>query len=249
MSITGEPEGAPMKHGMAITDLVTGMNAAQAVLAALLARARTGKGQLIDMALLDCGIALLANMASGHIVTGDEPPRLGNAHPSLAPYQLFETSDGDFVLAVGNDGQFRALCEKVIGRADLAADPRFSTSRDRVLNRDALVPELIEVFRRCPTAEWIAALQREKVPCGQVRNLKQVFASPEVAARGLVAQVPDARHGTVRLMRSPLGLRGTPPREPSAPPRLAEHTDVLLREVLGLDAEAIKALRASGAVV
>jgi crotonobetainyl-CoA:carnitine CoA-transferase CaiB-like acyl-CoA transferase len=248
MSITGEPEGAPMKHGMAITDLVTGMNAAQAVLAALLARARTGKGQLIDMALLDCGIALLANMASGHIVTGDEPPRLGNAHPSLAPYQLFETSDGDFVLAVGNDGQFRALCEKVIGRADLAADPRFSTSRDRVLNRDALVPELIEVFRRCPTAEWIAALQREKVPCGQVRNLKQVFASPEVAARGLVAQVPDARHGTVRLMRSPLGLRGTPPREPSAPPRLAEHTDVLLREVLGLDAEAIKALRASGAV-
>jgi crotonobetainyl-CoA:carnitine CoA-transferase CaiB-like acyl-CoA transferase len=249
MSITGEPEGAPMKHGMAITDLVTGMNAAQAVLAALLARARTGKGQLIDMALLDCGIALLANMASGHIVTGDEPPRLGNAHPSLAPYQLFETSDGDFVLAVGNDGQFRALCEKVIGRADLAADPRFSTSRDRVLNRDALVPELVEVFRRRPTAEWIAALQREKVPCGQVRNLKQVFASPEVAARGLVAQVPDARHGTVRLMRSPLGLRGTPPREPSAPPRLAEHTDVLLREVLGLDAEAIKALRASGAVV
>jgi crotonobetainyl-CoA:carnitine CoA-transferase CaiB-like acyl-CoA transferase len=248
MSITGEPEGAPMKHGMAITDLVTGMNAAQAVLAALLARARTGKGQLIDMALLDCGIALLANMASGHIVTGDEPPRLGNAHPSLAPYQLFETSDGDFVLAVGNDGQFRALCEKVIGRADLAADPRFSTSRDRVLNRDALVPELIEVFRKRPTAEWIAALQREKVPCGQVRNLKQVFASPEVAARGLVAQVPDARHGTVRLMRSPLGLRGTPPREPSAPPRLAEHTDVLLREVLGLDAEAIKALRASGAV-
>jgi crotonobetainyl-CoA:carnitine CoA-transferase CaiB-like acyl-CoA transferase len=248
MSITGEPEGAPMKHGMAITDLVTGMNAAQAVLAALLARARTGKGQLIDMALLDCGIALLANMASGHIVTGDEPPRLGTAHPSLAPYQLFETSDGDFVLAVGNDGQFRALCEKVIGRADLAADPRFSTSRDRVLNRDALVPELIEVFRRCPTAEWIAALQREKVPCGQLRNLKQVFASPEVAARGLVAQVPDARHGTVRLMRSPLGLRGTPPREPSAPPRLAEHTDVLLREVLGLDAEAIKALRASGAV-
>ena len=249
MSITGEPEGAPMKHGMAITNLVTGMNAAQAVLAALLARARTGNGQLIDMALLDCGIALLANMASGHIVTGDEPPRLGNAHPSLAPYQLFETSDGDFVLAVGNDGQFRALCEKVIGRPDLAADPRFSTSRDRVLNRDALVPELIEVFRRCPTAEWIAALQREKVPCGQVRNLKQVFASPEVAARGLVAQVPDARHGTVRLMRSPLGLRGTPPREPSAPPRLAEHTDVLLREVLGLDAEAIKALRASGAVV
>ncbi|MBW0003166.1 MAG: CoA transferase, partial [Hyphomicrobiales bacterium] len=248
MSITGEPGGAPMKHGMAITDLVTGMNAAQAVLAALIARGRTGKGQLIDMALLDCGIALLANMASGHIVTGDEPPRLGNAHPSLAPYQLFETADGDFVLAIGNDGQFRALCEKVIDRPDLVSDARFGTSRDRVLNRDVLVPELIEVFRKRPTAEWIAALQREKVPCGQVRNLKQVFASPEVTARGLVAEVPDARHGKVRLMRSPLALRGTPPREPSAPPRLAEHTDVILREVLGLDAAAIKALRASGAV-
>ena len=250
MSITGEPQGVPMKHGMAITDLVTGMNAAQAVLAALIARARTGngKGQLIDMALLDCGIALLANMASGHIVTGDEPPRLGNAHPSLAPYQLFETADGDFVLAVGNDGQFRALCEKVLHRPDLAADPRFSTSRDRVLNRDALIPELIAVFRTRPTAEWIAALQREKVPCGQVRNLTQVFASPEVASRGLVAEVPDARHGKVRLMRSPLALRGTPPREPSAPPRLAEHTDEILGEVLGLDAAEIKKLRASGAV-
>ena len=248
MSITGEPEGAPMKHGMAITDLVTGMNAVQAVLAALLARSRTGKGQLIDMALLDCGIALLANMASGHIVTGAEPPRLGNAHPSLAPYQLFETSDGEFVLAVGNDGQFRALCDKVIGRPDLSADPRFSTSRGRVIHRDVLVPELVAAFRTRSTAEWIAALQREKVPCGQVRTLREVFASPEVAARGLVAQVPDARHGTLKLMRSPLALRGTPPREPSAPPRLAEHTDALLREVLGLEPREIEALRASGAV-
>jgi crotonobetainyl-CoA:carnitine CoA-transferase CaiB-like acyl-CoA transferase len=248
MSITGEPGGAPMKHGMAISDLVTGMGAAQAVLAALLARERTGKGQLIDVALLDCAIALLANMASGHIVTGDEPPRLGNAHPSLAPYQMFETSDGDFVLAVGNDGQFRALCDKIIGRPDLSADPRFSTSRGRVIHRDALIPELAAAFRTRPTAEWIAALQREKVPCGQVRNLTQVFRSPEVAARGLVAEVPDARHGTLKLMRSPLGLRGTPPREPSAPPRLGEHTDILLREVLGLNAREVKALRACGAV-
>jgi len=235
MSITGEPGGTPMKHGMAITDLVTGMNAAQAVLAALLARAQTGKGQLIDMALLDCAVALLANMASGHIITGDEPPRLGNAHPSLAPYQLFETADGDFVLAVGNDGQFRALCERVIGRPDIAADPRYANSRARVIHRDALIPELIAVFRTRTTAAWIAALQREKVPCGQVRSLTQAFASPEIAARGLVAEVPDARHGRLRLMRSPLALRGTPPRQPVAPPRLGEHTDMLLREVLGLD--------------
>jgi len=134
MSITGEPHGAPMKHGMAITDLVTGMNAAQAVLAALLARARTGKGQLIDMALLDCAVALLANMASGHIVTGAEPPRLGNAHPTVVPYQVFETSDGDFVLAVGNDSQFRALCEKVVDRPDLCVDGSLPHPSDRALD-------------------------------------------------------------------------------------------------------------------
>ncbi|MFI4996466.1 MAG: CaiB/BaiF CoA transferase family protein [Hyphomicrobiales bacterium] len=248
MSITGEPDRGPLKHGMAIADLVTGMSATQAVLAALLARARTGKGQLIDMALLDCAVALLANMASGHIVTGDEPKRFGNAHPTLAPYQLFETQDGNFVLAVGNDGQFRALCERVIARPDLADDPRYSTSRARVIHREALIPELVAVFRTRATAEWIAALQREKVPCGQVRSLTQVFASPEIAARSMVAEVEDARYGTLKLMRSPLALRGTPPREPRAPPRLAEHTDGLLREVLGLGAPEIKALRASGAV-
>ncbi|SDR60575.1 Crotonobetainyl-CoA:carnitine CoA-transferase CaiB [Rhizobiales bacterium GAS191] len=248
MSITGEPGGAPMKHGMAITDLVTGMNAAQAVLAALLARVRTGKGQLIDMALLDCAVALLANMASGHIVTGAEPQRLGNAHPTVVPYQVFETSDGDFVLAVGNDSQFRALCDKVVGLPDLSVDPRFATARGRVIHREALIPELAAAFRTRPTAEWIAALHREKVPCGQVRNLTQVFASPEIAARRMVAEVQDARHGTVKLMRSPLALRGTPTREPTSPPRLAEHTAALLSEVLGLDATAIAALRASGAV-
>jgi crotonobetainyl-CoA:carnitine CoA-transferase CaiB-like acyl-CoA transferase len=233
---------------MAIADLVTGMSAAQAVLAALLARAQTGKGQLIDMALLDCAVSLLANMATGHIVAGDVPTRYGNAHPTLAPYQLFETSDGSFLLAVGNDGQFRALCEKVVARPDLPRDPRFATSRERVINRKALIPELAVAFRERPTAEWIAALQREKVPCGQVRNLAQVFASPEIAARRLVAEVEDGRHGRLRLMRSPLALRGTPTREPTAPPRLGEHTDVLLREVLGLAPSEIAALRASGAV-
>ena len=248
MSITGEPDGQPMKHGMAITDLVTGMNAAQAVLAALLARATSGKGQLIDMALLDCAVALLANMASGHIVTGDEPKRFGNAHPTVVPYQVFETSDGDFVLAVGNDTQFRALCGKVIARPELGTDPRFATARGRVINRGALIPELQEEFRKRPTADWIAALHAVKVPCGQVRNLTQLFSSPEIAARGLVAKVPDKRYGSINLMRSPLALRGTPPREPVSPPRLGEHTDELLREVLGLDAKAIARLRKAGAV-
>jgi crotonobetainyl-CoA:carnitine CoA-transferase CaiB-like acyl-CoA transferase len=248
MSITGEPDGQPMKHGMAITDLVTGMNAAQAVLAALLARAKTGKGQLIDMALLDCAVALLANMASGHIVTGDEPKRFGNAHPTVVPYQVFETSDGDFVLAVGNDTQFRALCGKVIARPELGTDPRFATARGRVINRGALIPELQGEFRKRRTADWIAALHAVKVPCGQVRNLTQLFSSPEIAARGVVAKVPDKRYGSINLMRSPLALRGTPPREPVSPPRLGEHTDELLREVLGLDAKAIARLRKAGAV-
>ena len=248
MSITGEPDGRPLKHGMAIADLVTGLSATQAVLAALLARARTGKGQLIDVALFDCAVALLANMASGHIVTGDVPRRYGNAHPTLAPYQTFETEDGDFVLAVGNDGQFRALCERVIERPELAADPRFANSRARVINREALIPELAASFRKRKTAHWIAALQREKVPCGQVRDLGQVFASPEITAREMVAEVLDSRHGRLKLMRSPLALRGTPTRPPTAPPRLGEHTDTLLAEVLGLGESEIKALRASGAV-
>jgi crotonobetainyl-CoA:carnitine CoA-transferase CaiB-like acyl-CoA transferase len=248
MAITGEPDGQPMKHGMAITDLVTGMNAAQAVLAALLARAKTGKGQLIDMALLDCAVALLANMASGHIVAGDEPKRFGNAHPTVVPYQVFETANGDFVLAVGNDSQFRALCDKVIGRPELGTDPCFATARSRVINRETLIPELQREFRKRPTADWIAALHAVKVPCGQVRNLTQLFSSPEIAARGVIATVPDKRYGSINLMRSPLALRGTPPREPVSPPRLGEHTDELLGEVLGLDAKAIAALRAAGAV-
>jgi crotonobetainyl-CoA:carnitine CoA-transferase CaiB-like acyl-CoA transferase len=247
MAITGEPDGAPMKHGMAITDLVTGMSAAQAVLAALIARDKTGEGQLIDMALLDCAMALLANMASGHIVTGDEPKRYGNAHPSLAPYQMFETADGVFVLAVGNDGQFRSLCG-VIGRPELADDPRFRVNKGRTRNRDAMAAELRKEFRKRRTAEWIAALNAAKVPCGQVRNLTQAFASPEAAARGLVAEVPDKRHGRIRLMRSPLKLALTPPREPVSPPRHGEHTDEVLREVLGLDASAVAALRDAGAI-
>ena len=144
--------------------------------------------------------------------------------------------------------EVRALCERVIERPELAADPRFANSRDRVINREALIPELAASFRKRKTAHWIAALQREKVPCGQVRDLGQVFASPEIAAREMVAEVPDSRHGRLKLMRSPLALRGTPTRMPTAPPRLGEHTDTLLAEVLGLGESEIKALRASGAV-
>ncbi len=229
MAITGEPDGAPMKMGVAITDLVTGMNAVQAILAALLARERTGRGQHIDIALFDSAVALLANVASGHLATGALSRRYGNAHATVVPYQIFSTADSSLALAVGNDQQFRALCERVIGRPDLAEDARYSANRARVLNRETLIPILEGIFATQRTRHWIERLRAAGVPGGQVRNVREVFASPEVAARGIVSVVPDALHGELRLVRSPLRLSDTPLRAPQAPPRLGEHTD----EVLG----------------
>ncbi|SLN47230.1 Formyl-coenzyme A transferase [Oceanibacterium hippocampi] len=248
MSITGDPDGEPMKLGVAIADVATGMNAVQAILAALFARERSGEGQFIDMSLLDSAVSLLANVASGHLATGGAPGRFGNAHATVAPYQIFPSADGSFALAVGNDRQFAILCGKVIGRPELAEDPRFLTNRKRVDNREALIPILREHFMTRPTAHWIAALKAAGVPSGQVRTVPEVFAAPEIAERGLTAEVADKRHGTLRLMRSPLQLRGTPTRAPSAPPRLGEHTDELLREVLGASADEIAEWRRNGAV-
>lgn len=232
MAITGEPAGSPMKHGVAITDIVTGMNATQAVLAALLARERTGRGQLIDVSLFDSAVALLANVGSGHLATGNEPKRYGNAHATVVPYQLFDTADGVLALAVGNDLQFKNLCLRVLERPNLWADERYQKNRDRVMNRTTLIPSLAEVFRTRTTADWIALLKQAGVPAGQVRNVSQVFSSPEVAERDIVVEVDDVRHGRLRLTASPLRLSGTPVRPPVAPPRLGEHTrDVLRREL------------------
>ena len=234
MAITGEPDGAPMKHGVAITDIVTGMNATQAILAALIARGKTGQGQFIDVSLFDSAVALLANVGSGHLVTGNEPRRYGNAHATVVPYQLFDTADGVLALAVGNDLQFQNLCLRVLERPDLAADERYRKNRDRVLNRTTLIPLLAEMFRTRGTADWVARLKQAGVPAGQVRKVSQVFASPEMKERGTVAEVPDERHGTLRLIASPLRLSGTPVRPPVAPPRLGEHTREVLKRELGL---------------
>lgn len=231
MSITGEPDGAPMKLGVAISDLATGMNATQAILAALYVREKTGRGQAIDIGLFDSAVALLANVASGYLATGSVSKRYGNAHATVVPYQLFATADGTLALAVGNDGQFRSLCLKVLDRPDLADDPRFIRNRDRVDNRDALIPVLETEFLRLPTARWIERLRAAGVPAGQVRNVAQVFASAEVAERGMVASVDDAVHGKLRLMRSPLRFSETPTREPIAPPRLGEHTAEVLERI------------------
>lgn len=248
MSITGEVEGEPMKVGIAICDIVSGMNAVQAILAALIAREKTGEGQHIDIALLDSAVNLLANVASGHLATGQTPRRFGNAHASVAPYQVFPSSDGNFAVAVGNDMQFRALCAKVIGRPELAEDPRFSTAKGRASNREELAAILEDVFRTNTKAHWFDALKAAGVPGGQIRTVPEVFAAPEASERGMFHVVEDARHGELKLPGSPLHLRGTPTRKPSAPPRLGEHTDAILQEVLGLDQEARGRLRAKGTV-
>jgi crotonobetainyl-CoA:carnitine CoA-transferase CaiB-like acyl-CoA transferase len=249
MAITGEPDGLPMKHGVAITDIVTGMNATQAVLAALLAREKTGQGQLIDVSLFDSAVALLANVGSGYLATGNEPRRYGNAHATVVPYQLFDTADGVLALAVGNDLQFRNLCLQVLERPDLWADERYQRNRDRVLNRATLIPALAEVFRTRGTADWIALLKQTGVPAGQVRKVSEVFSSPEVGERNLVAEVPDERHGTLRLVASPLRMSGTPVRSPVAPPRLSQNTHEVLRRELGMSEQEIERMQSKSPVV
>lgn len=228
MSITGEPDGSPMKLGVAITDIVTGMNATQAILAALIARGRTGRGQHLDIALFDSAVAILANLGTGVLNTGQDSARFGNAHPTVVPYQLFDTADGTIALAVGNDSQFREFCTGVIGRPELAEDPRYRRNRDRVLNRGTLIPLLAQSFLTRTTRDWIERLHGAGVPAGQVRSVAEVLNAPEVLDRGLVVEAPDDRHGVVRLIRSPLRFSDTPVRAPAAPPRLGEHTEEVL---------------------
>lgn len=228
MSITGEPDGSPMKLGVAITDIVTGMNATQAILAALIARGRTGRGQHLDIALFDSAVAILANLGTGVLNTGQDSARFGNAHPTVVPYQLFDTADGTIALAVGNDSQFREFCTGVIGRPELAEDPRYRRNRDRVLNRGTLIPLLAQSFLTRTTRDWIERLHGAGVPAGQVRSVAEVLNAPEVLDRGLVVEAPDDRHGVVRLICSPLRFSDTPVRAPAAPPRLGEHTEEVL---------------------
>ena len=248
MAITGESEGTPMKVGVSIVDLATGMNAVQAILAALIARHRTGAGQFIDLSLLDAGVSILANVASGYLATGREPRRYGNAHAAIVPYEIFSGSDGIFALAVGNDVQFRALCQHVIGRPGFVDDPRFATNPARNTHREDMKQILAAIFAESPVAYWISLLRRARVPAAQVRSVSDVLDSPEIMERGLITEVNDDVHGRLKLMRSPLHLRGTPPREPTPPPRIGEHTDAILAEVLGADDDEIEAFRAVRAV-
>ncbi len=258
MSITGhadgEPGGGPLRAGVAVIDLFTGLYASNAILAALHARQASGQGQYIDMALLDTGMALLANQAAGYLATGQAPQRMGNAHPSLAPYQDLRTRDGHVLLAIGNDGQFARFCAAA-GHPEWAEDPRFATNTARVRHRDALLACMAPVLQARTSAEWIALLQDKAVPCGPINTIAQAFDDPQVRARGLRLELPRWRaheapgSGPARIagVASPMRLSATPVAYRNAPPALGQHTDEVLRE-LGLDAGAIAALRTSGAL-
>ncbi|APW41229.1 CaiB/BaiF CoA transferase family protein [Rhodoferax saidenbachensis] len=257
MSITGRPDGTPgggpQRAGVAITDVFTGIYATSAILAALEVRHRTGVGQHIDMALLDVGMAILANQAAGFLNTGKVPQRQGNSHPSLAPYQDVATADGSMLLAIGNDGQF-ARFSAAAGHPEWAQDARFATMVERNRHRAALIPMIEDATRTRTTAAWITLLEDKAVPCGPINDIGQAFADPQVQARGLVqkqavapANSAQTAIESIATVASPLRLQDTPPVLHRAPPALGEHTDEVLAG-LGLDAAAIAALHQAGVV-
>jgi crotonobetainyl-CoA:carnitine CoA-transferase CaiB-like acyl-CoA transferase len=233
--------------GVAVSDLFTGLYSSNAIVAALFHRERTGQGQHIDMALLDVQVAMLGNMNTSYLASGEIPGRLGNAHQSIVPYQVFKSADDYLIVAVGNDSQFVRFCE-VLGEPGWSADPRYATNPERVKHREVLVPMLASKLATHPAAEWLQRLEAADVPCGPIRNLEQVFSDPHVVARGLEVRVPHAKAGEVRLVANPMRFSATPVAYEAPPPMLGEHTDRVLAEWLGLDAERIAALRATGIV-
>ena len=244
MSITGPAEGPSFRLGVAIADIVSGMFAAYGTAMALFARERTGRGQNVDVAMLDSVMALLTYQAGNFFASGRVPGRLGNRHPSIVPYETFAASDGEFVLAVGTDDQWRKFCAV----AGLAEDPRFATNRQRVTGYDDLRPIVADRLRQEPRQYWIDRLGAAGVPCGSVRNFQELFADPQVAAREMVARLQHPTIGAMQVLGVPVKLSDTPGGIDTPPPRLGEHTDAVLSHDLGLDAEAIAALRAQGAI-
>ncbi|WP_263913901.1 CoA transferase [Achromobacter sp. 79A6] len=244
MSITGErddlPGGGPQKAGVAVTDIVTGMYATVAILAALQERHRSGLGQHLDIALLDSHVALLANQNSNYFNSGVAPTRAGNAHQNVVPYQVFAACDGHLIVATGNESQYRAYCT-AIGAAELGDDPRFATNRLRVTNRDTLVALLTEIMGQGKRDDWIAKLEAVGVPCGPINDIAQAFAHPQVAARQLRRDLPHPSGGVAPVTASPLRLSASPVVYRRAPPLLGQHTEEVLRDVLGKSPEAIAA--------
>lgn len=247
MSITGEEDGSPMKVGVAIVDITAGMYAAIAILAALHERQLSGKGQSIDISLLDTQVAWLANVASNYLVSGEKPRRYGNAHPNIVPYELFPTADGWLAVGVGNDGQWERICG-LAGWPDLASDERFASNPLRVKNRDELVAILKARFQERSTDEWEAMLVGGKIPCSRVNSIDRVFANPQVLARDMLVRLPHPTVGELSVVGSPIKCSRTPVRLQKPPPLLGEHTEQVLVSRLGYSAEDVAQLRAEGVV-
>lgn len=251
MSVTGEadgrPGGGPQKVGVALVDILTGLYAANAVQAALLERERSGLGQHIDLSLLDTEVASLANLALNYLCTDVSPKRMGNAHPNIAPYQVLPAADGHFIVAVGNDGQFRRLCE-VMGLPELADDPRFATNADRVGNRQALDEFIERRAKERNKKEWLMTLEAAGVPCGPINSIGEAFAEPQMAAREMVIDLPHPTAGSARLVGNPIKLSRTPVDYRNAPPLLGEHTEEVLAELLGYSTEEIARLSGKGVI-
>lgn len=251
MSVTGERDdlsgGGPQKAGIAIADVMTGMYATIAILSALQHRTVSGKGQYIDMALLDCIVALGGNQVTGYFASGTAPRRYGNAHASLVPYQVFATQDGEIVVAVGNDRQWRQYC-KAIGRLDLAEDPRWQKMTGRITGRDVLVPELARTMLSRTAVDWVERLEAHGVPCGRINDYRQVFDDPQVRHRGLRVDMEMPSGARVATIASPLRLKMTPPAYDRAPPKLGDATETVLRDLLKCSDHDVAEYRRQGVV-
>jgi crotonobetainyl-CoA:carnitine CoA-transferase CaiB-like acyl-CoA transferase len=243
MSLTGEPNGSPQKVGVPVADLFAGLYGCIGILAALNHRTATGQGQQIDIGMLDTHVAWLANQGMNYLSTGENPPRLGNQHPNISPYQEFPTKDGYIILAVGNDPTFERFC-KAFGQEHLLADERFSTNPKRVANRDLVTATLTPVMKTRTTTEWVDALEAQKIGCGPINTLADVFADPHVQAREMTLEMQHGSGATVKVIANPVKLSATPPTYRIAPPVLGEHTDEVLSGLLGMSAEEIASLRA-----
>jgi crotonobetainyl-CoA:carnitine CoA-transferase CaiB-like acyl-CoA transferase len=247
MSVTGAKEGGPTKAGVAVSDLFAGLHAVIGIQAALLHRERTGQGQHIDISLLDCQVAVLANQSLNYLVSGKVPGRLGNAHPNIVPYETFETADGHMNIAVGNDRQYTEFC-RVLGAEHLGLDQRFKTNRDRVANRAVLIPLLQPLMKSRTTVHWVEALEVAAVPCGPINTLDQVFANPQVKSRGNAIELHRDDGAIIPGVANPIVFSETPNTYDIAPPRLGADTENVLRDKLGKSLEALADLRASGII-
>ncbi|MEP7062746.1 MAG: CaiB/BaiF CoA-transferase family protein [Betaproteobacteria bacterium] len=251
MSVTGErddlPGGGPQRAGVALADILCGMYATSAILAALYKREHTDEGEYIDLALLDAQVATLANQGMNYLIGGTAPVRSGNGHPNIVPYQAFATADGHIILAVGNDEQYLRFCA-VAGHPELASDPRYATIASRNAHRDELIPLLAAIVGARTSADWIATLEAAQVPCGPINTIDQVFADPQIQARGMRIDLPHPLAGTLPSIANPVNFASMPIEYTHAPPLLGQHTDEVLEQLLGLDADARAALRAQGVI-